>query len=153
MGLLDWLFRANKNNADGKESAPLAFEKNEEEFHGLNMKSAIDAHLKWKERLENELIRSSGEQLDVRRVAGDTHCELGRWLHGEGKRRFSEVQEYKDLIKSHVEFHLFAGELLATIRAGDTEVAQNRLRSEFRRKSDRVQLDLVRLYAAIHRGG
>lgn len=146
MGLLDWFSRASKNN-DDKGHAPAEFDKGEEEFHGLNMKTAIDAHVKWKERLVRQLSDSSSEMLEITRVATDSYCELGKWLHDEGKKRFSHTNEYKQLIRSHADFHLFAGEILMDIRSGDKEIAEKKLRTEFRRKSDRVQLDLVRLYA------
>jgi len=148
MGLLDWLLHANKNEAaDVAHDKAIEFDKGEEEFHGLNMKQAIDAHVNWKKRLENALSGSGSESLEVGKVAADDGCVLGQWLHGEGKKRFSQVPEYQDLLGSHANFHLLAGDILCDVHAGRHDEAREKLQRDFRQKSDRVQLGLVRLYA------
>lgn len=147
MGLLSWLTHADKAAAEGAAHKPVEFEKHEEEFHGLNMRLAIEAHLKWKERLEQALAGSAGESLEVGHVAADDRCVLGQWLHGEARQRFAQHPEYHDLVRSHADFHLMAGDILCDAHDGRKEAAQEKLRHSFRQKSDRVQLGLVRLYA------
>jgi hypothetical protein len=146
MGIVDWLFRVEKD-ARVAENTPIPFDRDEEEFHGLNMKAAIDAHRQWKERLEMTLAGTSGETLEVERVAADHHCVLGQWLHGEARKRFAKTAEYRDLVKSHSEFHLVAGDILCNAHAGETTIAHEKLHTVFRRCSDRVRLDVIRLYA------
>ncbi len=147
MGLLDWLHRAEKAEQKGEKHHVPEFERHEEEFHGLNMRLAIEAHLKWKERLERVLEGSSGETLEVGVVASDDRCALGQWLHGEAKRQFGQHQEYDSLLRAHSEFHLMAGDILCDAHDGRANEARDKLRSGFRQKSDRVQLALVRLYS------
>jgi hypothetical protein len=147
MGLLDWLLHANKNEAAGAVHGVVEFEKDEEEFHGLNMRQAIDAHINWKVRLENALAGDGSESLQVGQVAADDRCILGQWLHSEAKRRFGATSEFQDLVKSHADFHLLAGDILCDAHDGRHDVAREKLQRDFRQKSDRVQLHLVRLYA------
>lgn len=147
MGLLDWLHRAEKAEQKGERHQVPEFDGHDEVFHGLNMRLAIEAHLKWKERLENTLAGSSGEHLEVGVVAADDRCTLGQWLHGEAKRQFAQHPEYASLAKAHSEFHLLAGDILCDAHDGRAAEAREKLRTSFRQKSDRVQLALVRLYS------
>lgn len=147
MGLLNWLLNANRNEAAGVVHHTIEFEKDEEDFHGLNMKQAIDAHINWKERLEKTLAGSASETLQVGQVAADDRCILGQWLHNEARKRFAGTPEYQELLKSHAEFHLLAGDILCDAHDGRHDIAREKLQREFRQKSDRVQLHLVRLYA------
>lgn len=147
MGLLSWLMHADKQEAEGGAHAPVEFDHHEEEFHGLNMKLAIEAHLKWKERLEKALAGEASEALQVGHVAADDRCVLGQWLHGDAKRLYAQVPEYQELVRSHADFHLLAGDILCDAHDGRHDVAREKLRHDFRQKSDRVQLHLVRLYA------
>lgn len=147
MGLLGWLMHATHHEEIGVAPKPIVFAEHEEEFHGLNMKTAIEAHLQWKDRLEQAIAKASGETLEVGRVAADDRCILGQWLHGEAKQRFSEHAEYRDLVKAHADFHLMAGDILCDAHDDRMEEAREKLRHAFRQKSDRVQLALVRLYA------
>lgn len=147
MGLLDWLHRAEKTEQKGEKHQMPEFDGHEEEFLGLNMRLAIEAHLKWKERLEKALAGSSAEHLEVGVVAADDRCILGQWLHGEAKRQFAQHPEYAALVRAHSDFHLMAGDILCDAHDGKVEDARDKLRSSFRHKSDRVQLALVRLYS------
>ncbi|MEZ5582052.1 MAG: hypothetical protein R3F37_04060 [Candidatus Competibacteraceae bacterium] len=47
MGLFNWL----KQKRAGKENFALEIGKDEEELSGLNLKSAIEAHMAWRQRL------------------------------------------------------------------------------------------------------
>ncbi len=147
MGLLDWLHKTEKTERKDESPRMPVFGRHEEEFHGLNMRLALEAHLKWKERLEKTLAGSSGESLEVGVVAADDRCTLGQWLHGEARRLFAQYPEYDSLVKAHADFHLMAGDILCDAHDGRTDEARDKLRSGFRQKSDRVQLALVRLYA------
>lgn len=146
---MSWLMHADKDAARGVAPKPVEFEKHEEEFHGLNMRLAIEAHLKWKERLEQALLSSTGEALEVGHVAADDRCVLGQWLHGEARQRFGHYPEYQDLVAAHADFHLMAGDILCDVHDCRMESAREKLRHNFRQKSDRVQLHLVRLYAKV----
>ncbi len=147
MGILDWLRHAVHDEKTDVAHPPLHFDKHEEEFHGLNMRLALDAHLKWKERLEQAIGKSSAEDLEVGVVGADDRCTLGHWLHGEARRLFSKHPEYDQLVKAHADFHLMAGDVVCDVHDGRNAEARVKLTRDFRQKSDRVQLALVRLYA------
>ncbi len=144
MGLLDWL---RKRNA-GDSTAVLTFNKDEEELSGLNLKQVLDAHMAWRVRLEAVLNGTSKESLEVSQIAPDNLCVLGKWLYGPGKVVLGTTTQYETLRTTHQTFHQLAGKILADYKRGDKAGAERLLNRDFRRMSDRIQLELVRLYAA-----
>lgn len=143
MSILSWFKKANK----GDTSAPIVFDKGEEEFQGLNMKDALDAHNSWTVRLQDLLNGTSEEQLNVADVAVDHQCALGQWIHNHGKSNFSHMEEYDELKRIHADFHLTAGQVLNNVQHGDENQADEGLKA-IRHKSGQVQLALVRLYSS-----
>lgn len=73
MGMLDWF----KQIAGGREAA-LPDEEGSAELAGLDFKTAIDAHMKWKVRLEAVIDGRSEETLEVAVVSCDNRCTLGQ---------------------------------------------------------------------------
>lgn len=143
MGILGWL----KGFSAGHEVGAASFAPGEENFHGLNMKDAIDAHIAWKVKLEAQ-IAGSADKLEIAQVASDDRCVLGGWIHDHGKRHFGYLPEFSDLMREHAQFHLVAGGILMEAHDGKTQDALAKLHGgEFRHASDMVQLSLVRLYA------
>ena len=157
MGLMDWF----KNLAAGKpaEAPPPApapqhpsapVQEEEGLVAGLNFKTAIDAHMKWKVRLEKCMQNDNDEGLQVDLVSRDDQCPLGQWIHGIGGARFGNLREFQEMKMEHARFHLCAGDVLACCLAGDKEGAGQKLRSgEYTRASERVKLHLARLYVHV----
>lgn len=143
MSILSWL----KNTLSGEVPAKMEFADHEQHLHGLDMRSALDAHAAWKNRLEAQIRGDAGETLSVAAVAADNNCALGKWIHGDGRDQFGAYPEYAQLRKVHVDFHLCAGGILSDAHDGNTVAADGALRKDFRHHSDAVQLALVRLYA------
>ena len=144
MGLLNWL-RARGSNSSNE--AP-TFDKDEEEFEGLNLKQIITAHLSWRNKLAKVLDGTSSEKLDVHQIAPDDLCTLGKWLYAHGRDRFGRLAEYKSLLQTHKEFHLMAGQIALEFNNGQKERAEELLNKDLRALSDQIQLDIVRLYAS-----
>lgn len=147
MSILTWLKNVTANGSSAalmQES--LEFAAGEEEFRGLNMRDALNAHVQWTHRLEDIISGKSNEQLEVGTVASDCHCLLGEWIHSYAKQHFGSIGEYSELKKLHADFHLSAGQILNNIQNEQMEDAKNALK-ELRYKSGNVQLALVRLYA------
>jgi hypothetical protein len=142
MKALDWLRRKLAG-----EDVQLYFREGEEEFSGLNMKQAIDAHMAWRRRLEAAVQGTSRETLAVSDVAADHLCTLGKWIHGTAKAKYGQLPEYRELNQSHAAFHLLAGEVLKEHRRGNREMALRLLRVGLRETSEQVQLNIIRLYA------
>jgi methyl-accepting chemotaxis protein len=50
-------------------------------------------------------------------IRKDNYCELGKWLHGEGKAQYGGLPSYKACLKKHAEFHIEAERVANTINA------------------------------------
>ncbi len=68
----------------------------------MDFDKMVLAHSKWKTRLLNAL--QNHEEIDVGTAGQDDQCELGQWIHGEGKRHAS-LAEYQALKAKHARFH------------------------------------------------
>lgn len=147
MGLFDW-FRKHESSGNGttttNEPEPLTFAEGERRLGGLDMKTALAAHEVWKERLR-QVFEGEVDMPDISKVARDDLCLMGQWLHREGRRKYGDNPAFLRLLGAHSEFHLCVGEALAAHAADDPDTARERER-DVRRHSDRVQLDLVRLF-------
>lgn len=148
MSILSWLksVATDTDSSENFSSKQMNFAADEEEFHGLNMKSALDAHEKWYHRIEDKLTGKSDEKLEVATVACDDQCTLGKWIYNQGQRNFSALSEFKELKNIHADFHLTAGNALNDVLNGENEQARAGLK-KVRHKSGSVQLALVRLYS------
>ncbi|MBI5329289.1 MAG: CZB domain-containing protein [Betaproteobacteria bacterium] len=117
---------------------------------GLNFKTAIDAHMLWKARLEKVINGTTTEQLSVDTVSRDDQCVLGKWVNGPGSAKFGALREFQELKMEHSRFHLNAGDILACALAGDKSGAESRLHTgDYVRVSERVKLHLARLYVQV----
>ncbi len=150
MSVLSWLKEVTigENKAGFIDTDSMTFANGEEQFRGLDMKAALDAHTAWTRRLEDKIGGKSQEELDVATVATDCECTLGKWLHGTARQEFGETPDYRELRRVHADFHLKAGEILNNMLNGDREKALKNLK-ELRYQSGNVQLSLVRLYSHI----
>ncbi len=120
---------------------------------GLNFKTAIDAHMKWKIRLQQYVQGQSEEDLKVEAVSRDDQCLLGKWIQSVGSERFGGLREFQEMKMEHARFHLCAGDVLACAQAGDGEGAMQKLHSgDYVRASERVKLHLARLYVQVSQG-
>lgn len=50
----------------------------------MDFNKAILTHSRWKTRLQDHI--SGGEPVNLEAVGKDDQCELGMWIHGEGKK-------------------------------------------------------------------
>jgi hypothetical protein len=86
----------------------------------MNHDKALEAHLKWIARLRDDLLK--GVAVDPHDIARDDLCELGRWLHGAG-RRYCNVEGYDTLAALHHAFHKSAAHSAELAQAGRLEEA------------------------------
>lgn len=152
MSILSW-FKAvttGGNQSDLIQTEKMTFGQGEEEFKGLNMREALDAHAEWTHRLEAKINGTSNEELIVSKVACDDQCTLGKWIYGEAHKQFSAMGSYQDLKHVHADFHLTAGQVLNNVLNGESEQAREQLK-QVRFKSGNVQLALVRLYTDVQK--
>lgn len=147
IGWLKALFSTAESDAPDVVAAAAEMDRRGEEVQGLNFRTAIEAHLKWKMRLEAFIDGTSGEQLTVGIVGRDDQCMLGKWIHGSGGERFRAEPGFGTLQAKHAWFHRCAAGVLSQAEAGDREGALKRLqRGEYARASIDVTRELASLY-------
>lgn len=145
MGLMDWI---KGKRSDAPASAEDRQKQAGAELAGLNFKKAIDAHMKWKIRLESCLTDGNKENLEVPVVASDSQCMLGKWIYSEGEATFGHLPEFREMKEEHARFHTYAGEVLHCCLSGDTAGASQKLQhgGAYGRSSEKVKRHLARLF-------
>ena len=109
-------------------------------LEGLDFAGAIRAHQLWKRRLLQVMDGVSDEAFDIERVRRDDCCDLGRWLHGDARRRHGQDDVFRRLLLSHQTFHETAADVLVLCRAGEIARARDLVeRGLYARFSVRVQ--------------
>lgn len=81
----------------------------------MNLDDAVSAHAQWKTKFRTAITKH--ETLDAATITKDNCCELGKWLHGEGKSLYSSKVEFTALIEKHKGFHGEAGKVAVAINA------------------------------------
>jgi len=87
----------------------------------MDLDAAVGAHTQWKIKFRTAIDRK--EQLDAATIGKDNCCELGKWLHGEGKVELGAKPEFTALISKHKDFHTEAGKVAVSINAGKYDTA------------------------------
>lgn len=112
----------------------------------FNFLTAIEAHVRWKIRLEAYLNGTSDEKLDASVVCKDDQCALGKWIYGEGGKTYGEHPKFQDIKETHTRFHICAGEVIKLADKGEVETARKMLCSgDYYKASHRVTSDLAKL--------
>jgi len=78
---------------------------------------AILAHVNWKLRIHALISGKLPDKLDPAVIARDNVCDLGKWLHGEGKNQIPQAR-HAELFKTHAEFHREAAHIVGEVYAG-----------------------------------
>lgn len=113
----------------------------------VTLKTAIDAHLRWKDGLENYVHGVGDERLTLDAVAADDRCLLGKWIHGPGQECFGQSEIFHDLVEAHARFHCHAAGIVASMQQADVADAMERMQvGDYPRTSAEVKLLLARLY-------
>ncbi|TAN65099.1 MAG: chemotaxis protein [Methylobacter sp.] len=111
----------------------------------MNLDTAIHKHMDWKVKFRTAI--SKKEQMDATTIAKDDCCELGKWLHGEGKAKCGGLPSYVTVLSKHAAFHLEAGKVASAINASKYTEAETMLsgNSAFTSVSSDVGIALMRL--------
>jgi hypothetical protein len=155
MGIMDWFRRLAEPAVAGTTALPPApaGEDKGAEVGGLNFKSAVDAHMKWKVRLESYINGTSQEDLKVEAVSCDDKCPLGKWIYSHGGERFGYSETFFEMKVHHANFHRCAGGVLTAAQAGEKENALRMLQhGDYVRASERVKQLLARLFVLVADG-
>lgn len=112
----------------------------------LDFMGAIEAHIRWKVRLESYISGESEEQLDPSVVGRDDQCALGKWIHGPGGTRYDSLPVFQSLRETHAGFHQCAAQVIQSVDEGDTDKAGEILsRGCYAKYSNKVKAELARL--------
>ncbi|MDP2809368.1 MAG: CZB domain-containing protein [Rhodocyclaceae bacterium] len=153
MGMLDWFKRLAGMGPAVDTALPIISDEKGAEVGGLNFMTAIDAHMKWKSRLENYIQGTSEEELKVEVVSCDDKCPLGKWIYSAGGDQFGGFETFGEMKVRHAQFHQCAGRVLDAAQKGRKEEAMGMLqRGDYVRASERVKMLLAKLYVQISEG-
>lgn len=153
MGMLDWFKSITRGEKTGAAPATGPIDEQSAELAGLNFKTAVDAHMKWKVRLESYIAGTSTEELKVDVVCRDDQCPLGKWIYDKGGEKFGFSETFFDMKAHHALFHRSAGAVLATAQAGDKAAATKLLHGgDYVKASERVKMLLARMFIIASEG-
>jgi methyl-accepting chemotaxis protein len=109
----------------------------------MDFDQSIEAHVRWKSKL-TAYLKHPDHSLDPAATAQDSACDLGKWLHGEG-RRFAQTSEFTRLVSDHARFHRAAGDVIRRADSGQQVSEDLALggRSEFAQASGAVVASLM----------
>lgn len=91
----------------------------------MNLDHALAAHADWKVKLRVALADHA--TLDAETLASDCKCQLGLWLHGEGRVAHGASANFKSCVAAHADFHRAAGAVARAINARDYASAEQQL--------------------------
>ncbi len=153
MGLLSWIQNlasgqgTDTSYEDHKSKHGAAQPNEEESKYGLNFIQAIEAHQKWKHRLNDYVEDKSKEKLNPADVGCDDKCVLGLWIYSSGQEAFGKEALYDEMKQTHAKFHNLAGEIVRMKNSGDSKGAHEMLHSGmYAQFSSRLQNMIAKLY-------
>ena len=147
MGFFSRLFGHDEHDEEHKENIRKNIRSE------INIAECIDAHMKWKGRLQSYLEGTSKEQLDPMVICRDDQCVLGKWIHGPALNYFHNDDGFHKLRSDHANFHFVAGSIVKKVQENDLAGSDALLKSEYARASRDVIQDLTELNKHLHPSG
>ena len=92
---------------------------------GMDFDKAMAAHADWKVKLRVALDNRT--TLDADSICSDRNCDLGRWLHGEGRKQCDRSTSFGTCVEAHATFHREAGGVATMINRKDYGRAEQML--------------------------
>jgi hypothetical protein len=83
----------------------------------MTTKDAITAHVNWKLKIHALLSGKLSEKLDPSTIVHDNMCELGKWIHSDGKNKIPK-DKHAELLEIHADFHREAARIVREYNAG-----------------------------------
>ncbi len=111
----------------------------------MDLDKAASVHLEWKLKLRGAINKQ--ETMDVATISKDNCCDLGKWLHGEGKTQFGRLATHTECLQKHATFHVEAGKVASVINAKKFPEAEAMLGSgtAFAQASSGVGVAIIKL--------
>jgi len=80
-------------------------------------------HRAWIKEITNYIVHEESLFPPIKH----TDCRFGQWLNGEGKLRYSSLEEYGMILPLHKKIHKFGEELVALKNQGNLDEATNKI--------------------------
>ncbi|MFH2135566.1 MAG: methyl-accepting chemotaxis protein [Pseudomonadota bacterium] len=103
----------------------------------------IEAHAQWKMKLRR-CMHNHAECADPAVVEKDHVCDLGKWIHGAGRKLESD-RMFIELRQEHAAFHQCAASVIRAILSGREAEAERIMEGEYARVSKQVVTQLMHL--------
>lgn len=114
---------------------------------GIDFMAAIEAHTRWKMRLESYIDGTTTEKLDAEVVGMDNQCPLGKWIYGMGGNKYESSPLFQEIRGIHADFHKCSAGIMRQADGGDKSGAIEALnRGEHFKLSQRIKGRLARLH-------
>lgn len=111
----------------------------------LNVMEAINAHVRWKIRLEKYIDGTSDEKLDPVVICKDNQCVLGKWIYGPAQEHFHNDESLTELREQHAKFHKYAGHIVEFVHEKKLDNAKDLLEGDYKFTSRKVIYSLTEL--------
>jgi hypothetical protein len=122
-----------------------------EESEGLlvQLDQAIGAHRKWQDEFKKMI--AAGEPLEVSTLSKEDCCELGKWLHSDGRKLYGGKPEFVKLLARHDDFHHSADRVAHFMNDREYSQAEKMLGtgSQFAQASMDVEVAIMRLQLSL----
>lgn len=111
----------------------------------MDLDNAIAKHAEWKLKFRSAI--SKQETMDAETIAKDNCCDLGKWLHGDGKTSFGKLASHANCLSTHTVFHVEAGKIAKAINAKKFQEADAMINAggAFATASSAVGVAIIRL--------
>lgn len=152
MDLMKWFRRKRAGDAaelEEREEEPLTILPDAPTTRAIDLDAidAIEAHMRWKARLEARLFGPKKDLIAADQVFLDKRSTLGRWLYGRGQERFGTLDTFSELRRHHAEFHRHAGQAVLAFNAGQRDEAIRMVTGgDYARASQRLRQTITRLF-------
>lgn len=81
----------------------------------MDLNQAIEKHAEWKVKFRTAIAKQ--DLMNAETISKDNCCELGKWLHGVGRAKFSNLPSFMKCVSNHARFHVEAGKIAQAINA------------------------------------
>jgi hypothetical protein len=139
------LFKAFFGTTEATDTRPPSSVDIHEAMLGLDIETAKFAHENWKLRLLAYLEGKSSEEFSPEVICFDDRCDLGKWIHGQGKAKLGVFPGFTALTGHHKMFHYAASNVVSLQNAGHTSEAHHMLEHQLAEFSKAVTQDLDNL--------
>lgn len=109
---------------------------------------AVEAHIKWKIRLQKHLDGTSEEHLNPDVICLDNQCTLGQWIYGDGQQ-YKTMEGFEELRITHADFHKCASEVIRKTDAGNKPEAEAMFKNHYATLSKNITRMLVKMDSTI----